>query len=349
MPITTLLWVIRWTMGVLFLVVSLRAQQVSLGDAVGMFATLLPTFFYEVGFCARKMGHLEFVLGGLVVVAVLTSLPVAIAALWYWVRDGMVGFLYATNSLRKINTFWPNHVAMLMAVSFAIAQELAHRDRRYLLLSAAALMIVGISHSRTGVTMLLTALLVGRFLLRGKNRRRAVILVTVVAMVAGAAFVGKSALSSSSVLYSMIGRMSRWEAALPAVFAHPITGTGFRSFAEAVPQYLDRNTGTYGEVGSAHNDYIDLMVRGGLPYTALFLLIVGFQLLFGVELVLHRPDWADRLSLTVLALLLAAMLVQQPLKSVILAPLFWFFLGVSACSNVPGSTSSSRADSPQLL
>jgi hypothetical protein len=62
-------------------------------------------------------------------------------------------------------------------------------------------------------------------------------------------------------------RWVAWRAAGPMVLDFPLTGIGFGAFAQLFPRYLP--TGETGQWGYLHNDYMQLVVEGGLVAGAL--------------------------------------------------------------------------------
>jgi len=71
------------------------------------------------------------------------------------------------------------------------------------------------------------------------------------------------------------GRVSAWDAAWRMFGDYPLTGSGFGSFAEVFMTYAPAGSGTYWN--QAHNDYLEVLLEGGLVAAALALwLAVGF-------------------------------------------------------------------------
>jgi O-antigen ligase len=82
-------------------------------------------------------------------------------------------------------------------------------------------------------------------------------------------------LASSDRGATLGGRVSAWDAGLHMFQDYPLTGSGFGSFAEVYMSYAPAGSGTYWN--QAHNDYIEVLLEGGLVAAGLTLwLAAGF-------------------------------------------------------------------------
>jgi len=82
-------------------------------------------------------------------------------------------------------------------------------------------------------------------------------------------------LERSQDLAILEGRLVVWQYGLQMFRDFPLTGTGFGSFAEAFARYLP--AGARNRWAHAHNDYVELLLEGGLVAAALVLwLMVGY-------------------------------------------------------------------------
>lgn len=328
--LTAFVWILRWGMSFGFLIVSLQVQSVELEDVISWIGTLAPTFFYEVGCLVVASDRHWMLLKILLLVSLLSVLPVSIEAGIDLIRGGTQGLLDSARNLRQVNASWPNYVAIMMAICFLIAREVATVQRGYRVLLIVPLFILGLTLSRTGII----ALLCGLFVTLGRSRGRGFwgrIMVSVLSLgVAWIVFIDKGATPGSMLSYTIGARIERWLQAIRVWADNPLFGTGFRSFTAAVPSYYSVFSGRVLDAGSAHNDFIDLLVRGGVMYLSIFLLFVITYLVHCWHKTLHRPDGLGRLTLAVPAVILSAAIVQNPLKDPSIGPLFWLFVGMGA-------------------
>lgn len=328
--LTAFVWILRWVMSFEFLIVSLQTQSVELEDVISWIGTLGPTFFYEVGCLVVANDRYRMLLKMLLLVSLLSVLPVSIEAGIDLARGGVQGLLDSVRSLRRLNASWPNYVAIMMAICFLLAREVAAVQRRYRVLLIVPLLILGLTLSRTGMI----AALCGLFVTVGRSRGSGFwgrILVTVLSLgVAWIVFIDKGATPGSMLSYTIGARVERWLQAIRVWADNPLFGTGFRSFTAAVPSYYSVFSGRVLDTGSAHNDFIDLLVRGGVMYLSIFLLFVITYLVHCWHRSLYGPQGPGRLTLAVPVVILSAAIVQNPLKDPSIGPLFWLFVGMGA-------------------
>lgn len=99
------------------------------------------------------------------------------------------------------------------------------------------------------------------------------------------------------------GREAVWQASGEMLLHYPLTGSGFGTFREVFPRYMP--PGSMARFAQAHNDYLEVLLEGGIPGFALVLwLIVAFGM--RVRAQFRQLDTARRLvSLGILAGVLA--------------------------------------------
>jgi CHASE2 domain-containing sensor protein len=94
-----------------------------------------------------------------------------------------------------------------------------------------------------------------------------------------------------------------------------------------VPTFV-RGASTYA-MGSSHNDYVDLLVRGGLLYSIAFWSFVAFVVVRALRQQCSLPPLLAYLSFGMVGTLFAA-LYQNIFKDGVFAALFWAYVaGVS--------------------
>lgn len=317
--VSAILWTLRAYVIIDFLVVTLVKSSLRTIDFFSVAGVLLPTFMYEIGMLISRRGFFRFTLGSTCFCAIFWSLQPAINAFVLLIRSGPAAVLYGVNLLRTTNPAWPNGVGMLMAVVFLIQMELSRRSLWKRLLQYSALCILLVTLSRTAMVMLVLGVTI-RQVLVGKR-------LSVLLLACGLAlmtFQAKGLLQQDSLEHTIMGRFGRWEAALTVWKDSPMLGQGFRSFDETTGFYWNPYVNTLVKVGSSHNDFVDLLVRGGLVYCLLFVLLIiqWGRLAYG-----RRELTEIRLCLMIAGLILVGALAQNPLKIGPLASIYWFVIG----------------------
>lgn len=342
--LTVLVWGLRWLMGVEFLIVSLQTQSVEIRDIISWIGVLAPTFCYEIGCITVAYRRYWMLLKIFLTVYLLTVLPVSIAAIIAFVHGGAQGLLDSVNILRHLHPSWPNYVAVTIAICILIVKELVAIQRRYWFFLMLFLLIIGLTLSRTGIVALLCGLLfesldrsekIDSFHYRIRSRRKSFrsgfLLVLVVLIVAWLIFNNKEITFGSTVYYTISGRITRWSQAIQVWDDNPLFGVGFRSFTKAVPYYEHYNN--IRNMGSSHNDFIDLLVRGGVIYLLMFLFFVTIYLIHSLRKGSNKVLGIEKITLSIPITILSAAIVQNPLKDPLIVSLFWLFIGMGTACN----------------
>jgi O-antigen ligase len=131
-------------------------------------------------------------------------------------------------------------------------------------------------------------------------------------------------------------RLSVWTNAVARIRSHPWTGIGFGPAPSLHPDsYCDRPTSSTSNCGNAHNTYLTLAMRMGLPAFALWavasLWVAGGY--FRATLARRADEAAVRTAAflsVALASLLAYAFFQLFFESPYLSPFYWVTLGVMA-------------------
>lgn len=331
-PITALMWFLRWLATVEFCIMTWNATGLQMIDLISFLGVLIPTFFYEIGYLTVLEGESRTTLKLLMIGIGLSALPVSAAATVILFRNGVVGLLDATGKLRSINASWPNYVSIISVIGLFIADEFSC-GRKFQAWSALFLFVLALTLSRTGIAMLVVGSIV-KFLLGLKSgnksqMRNASRVVIVLVIVGTLVFLGKSAYPSSSIGSTITYRLGRWSAATQSIEKNPLVGVGLRSFTKAVPSYERPGMAFLFATNSAHNDFLDLLVRGGVLYLAAFGLLLLMCLSRSWKSV-GRSSGPINIVTILLVVILVAALVQNPLKHNSIGPLFWLFVGMSA-------------------
>ncbi|QUL99332.1 MAG: O-antigen ligase family protein [Candidatus Fermentithermobacillus carboniphilus] len=324
---TVLLWVLRWWAVVEYLTVTFVTQSINFTSVLALAGVMAPTFMYEAGnFVAHQRieAPLVKVICWLITISVI---PVFVAALFILCTGGLDNLLRSASTLRQLYHYgWLNDVALLVVIGFFSLLSLPRRHG-HLWMAGLYLMVLVTTFSRTGAIALLMGGLISAILARASFKRT--IFFTVLACVILLfLFMGRNILPSSDLVRTMVLRYGRWVAGLDYLVEHPWFGLGLRSFTETVGYYLNPLTGQYTEMGSIHNDYLDLLVRGGLSYFGLFLSVVVSYLLRCIRKA-SQSSYV-RLSVTVVIVILLGSFAHNPLKNGTLSSLFWLFMGIGS-------------------
>jgi O-antigen ligase len=97
-------------------------------------------------------------------------------------------------------------------------------------------------------------------------------------------------------------RLPIWSRVLPAVTQFPVCGTGYGTFAQVEPLYRTTAQEAGFVFDHAHNDYLEVLIEGGVPGLALSLLALGLVFHLGLRAVrLHLGRSAGALALGAVA------------------------------------------------
>lgn len=185
-----------------------------------------------------------------------------------------------------------NHFATLLLATLPLLVVLAlgpwraaakPQDRSLILaLAAGGAALLGIGVLMNGSTAMLllgppvlaaTVLLVMRRSPRTNRRAMLLIGLMVVAATAALPLLGKH-LPSWGASASIETRMEYWSKTLAAAHDHGFTGTGIGTFEEVYRGYEDPGSVDRWYINHAHNDYLELLLEGGVPAALLMVLLL---------------------------------------------------------------------------
>jgi hypothetical protein len=128
----------------------------------------------------------------------------------------------------------------------------------------------------------------------------------------------KQQLPGNTLERTFYGRVARWEAALDYVKCNPITGSGFDRTTDVVSSYRWVD-GRVFELGSMHNDYLDLATKGGLLGILSFLVTLIGILAIGFKY--------NRLLIPLILTIMITAFLQNPIKSIPIMFCLYFTTG----------------------
>lgn len=332
---TRWLWFMRWLAIMVYLLAHLFYAELSLRAGIAFVVSLGFSFFYEMGYSLASKGMWQAVLRVHVLVVSFICLAL-LSIVLFWIFSDQPSLAVINSRLyaagRIYLATWPNYFAISLGLAFGLIAFWDGSKRRFWLLGVIGAVMV-LSTSRTGAVLPVITFCI--WLWRSKDRRlwiRLVLLLAVMVFVIGV-FLSKTFTSENSLIGSLQraydGRMGRTEAALDVWGEHLLLGYGFESFGDLVTDYYF--AGTLASVGSSHNDYIDLLVRGGLLYSLVFwgwiaaLTYMGLRARFRGEVALASRNLAS----LILGLMIAGF-AQNPFKTPEILAVFWYLAGVIA-------------------
>jgi O-antigen ligase len=166
---------------------------------------------------------------------------------------GMLGLAWSRFRRHGRAAFYePGFVVLVIAGTSCLAAVVVSASKLAVLLVSAALLALGLGAARTW-------------------RSRVVVLAVAVAIVAsGALLIGGTRLGDRVELFLgrsqdahlLEGRVVVWQSSGEMIRDFPVTGAGFGAFREMFQRYLP--AGAAKRWGHAHNDYLELLLDGGV-------------------------------------------------------------------------------------
>ena len=331
--ITMAVWGLRVLAIVGFLITSFRLgisglDLVTLGGTIGL------TFFYEMGYFLSAAGYLHRFLQcllwvGIIITACLYTILAPIVR-----GSGVDGLISHIGDVQVFVPSWPNHFGIYLVLLFWLVVFLAHKsnNRKYYLTLALIVPTLFLTLSRTALVALGVSMLFAAWRERRRFRPATVGLLFLAFLVAGS--IGYSAFDvkdragfGSSLSQAIDVRQRIWESGFTQWKEHPVLGYGLRSFTEVA--WGIEIGGGMRQVVTAHNDYLDLLVRGGLLYSIPFWLFVLFVVHRGLKLGDYQGYLFRCLSYSIIALLAAAF-AQNVFKCPDMLAFFWSYVAAFA-------------------
>ena len=323
--ITIALWGLRVLAIIIFLVTYFRFG-ISVLDLVTVSGTIGLTFFYEMGYFFSATGYLKRFLQCLLWAHVIMIIYLFVILGPILIGGGVSGIRAHTLDIVPLFWGWPNGYGLHLVLFCWLVVFLAYKtnNKKYYLMLALILPALLFTLSRAALAALSVSILFAAWKERGRLRPATILLVFLIAGLMGYTVL---AIRGSGVVVAegIAVRELIWEPALLLWKEYPFLGLGLRSFTEAVPVWE-----CYGAtlvMGSSHNDYVDLLLRGGLLYSIPFWLFVLFVTYRGLKLKDYEGYLFPCLSYSMIALLVAG-LFQNPFKE----PVALAYFGVYAAA-----------------
>lgn len=226
----------------------------------------------------------------------------------------------------------PNHFSSLMYVSIVLATVYFIRNSRlaflfaYLLFCLLALFAAG---SRAGIGIGIGVVLVcfaaGLSLIWMRGRRVPGSVLSACLIVGSALFLLAS--QFFSIETGDLTRLVIWDQTRAALFANGVVGTGFGSFVYVFQSYEQLATVNHDYINHAHNDFLELILEGGLPALCALLSIFG---LLVVSMFRKGGEPLAAFSLVAFVSCLIHSVVDYPLRTFALALIACLLLAIIA-------------------
>ena len=176
---------------------------------------------------------------------------------------GMVGLAWSRwRRHGRAAVYEPGFVVAVVAGTICLAAVVVSASKLAVLLVGVALFALGLSAARTW------------------RARVAVVVVAVAVVAAGTLLIGGTRLGDRVELFlgrsqdvrMLEGRLVVWQSSGAMILDFPVTGAGFGTFREMFQRYLP--AGAAKRWGHAHNDYLELLLDGGIVAALLVLWLI---------------------------------------------------------------------------
>lgn len=288
--------------------------------------------------------------------AVVVAVAVISALVGVFQRASGVFYLFADAHDRNATGLFVNRnhqatfllVAMVLVPAALSAVTSLRGAARTGVIAAAALLFAGgviATTSRAGLILLPLALAATAFLTLETRVRAGALLGGIAALViAGAIVAQNAAVRLVLARFAQVDeRAIYWQDSIPAIRAFWPAGSGIGTFTRVFPIYEDDTLVAGTRINAAHNDYVQLLLEGGLP--AAVLIVAGVALIGWAIIRLGRaPPGEARLGQAAGAAIVIVLLhsiVDYPLRMLSMMAVLGLLAGVLL-------TGADRATDPQM-
>lgn len=226
-------------------------------------------------------------------------------------------FDVSKNNIIRDNLSWafPNYFAMLSVIKITLGYMIYKNNymskKRLLLFTLVSLLSIVLSLSRTAYIMLIVVLLINLIFIENKNKIVVINKVLISMILIFLLYLIntlnslKNEFAGATLDNTLMQRFETWRELLELVKEYPIFGIGFRSTSDFIIE----------GVNTAHNDYIDILIKGGL----ILFFVVYFYFLKRALVLFKNKKY---LEFSILLAILIAGFTQNPIKFL---PLMFFF------------------------
>ena len=292
------------------------------------------------------------------------SLVSAAAAVYLFAKFGG-GLITSTSrapfqfAMRELIPSWPNYfgVGIATAICVVYGRMLAGMGGFVSRLQLVALLVgLFLTFSRGSYIACIAGMFVMTFVSGSRLRAILMLLAGSVATVAAVIFIPAvnflvlaSFQPGTSQSLGMIERVAFTREALLLWWENPMTGIGFRRFADFADESLVYADGKMqaSPLGSVHNEFVTTLLKGGWLGAAslLVVLILGYRIF---KRAARNPDPRVRhygiVGFGVAAALLAAGMVTESLRTIAVSGMFWVLIGALDVLGRTSGTGAGRAE-----
>jgi len=323
------LWFLRILALLIFLIVTPREGLTQM-DLIPFIGAFIMTFFYEVGYFITTIGYFEKFLKYWMWLNVFICVYVFIIVVPIFLRQGYIGVINSMDVIRNYYPSWPNHFGIYLVLLFWVIMYFRSHNKNYALLFILIFSMLFLTSSRTAFLALAVSIVFALYI--NRKKRSVVSVLSVLGLLTFSGYVIFTLKSmggfGSSLEHTIAERQFRWVETFYLWKQHPFTGYGFRSFTEIVPYYFYEGK-TLIATGSSHNDYIDLLLRGGLFYSIGFWTFILLTVWQSVKSINQKSELLKHLSYCTIVLLISAFF-QNPFKNPIILAYFWSYIAFVA-------------------
>jgi O-antigen ligase len=315
LPVTKSLWILRIVYLFIFLISSFY-MDLSFSRTASFIGIISITFFYELPFIFNIELKRFFSIFNKLFILFLSYSTVIILYYLIKIRSPIAIIAYVQEYL----PIYPNYFAMFLVIHFCARVFLL--KKRSLIIDLWVFAVILITLSRTALLGLIIFYLI---YIIGNNRfsfqnKLAVVLIAVLLLIPLSYFVlmSKGASFGSTLEHTFLTRYFRWETAIEVFAEHPLIGYGLDRSVNIVSNYHYIG-GNMPELGSTHNDYIDVLIKSGIIGLLVFLAFCMKVICEGIR--------KSRLLFLIMLLMLAFAVIQNPFKNVLLMFYLYFIIG----------------------
>lgn len=223
----------------------------------------------------------------------------------------LVGFtfdFYKVTTLRGTFTMWPNYFSMFSIVKLGINLLYIKSDKKYYMASnIISFIILTLSQSRTTailfyILMISYIIFVRKIKINKKQIAKDIIFLIATVIIINFTFSFKASMPNNTISHTIQSRENRWDILKLAIKDNLAIGYGFRSVTTMIQKEYGKN------IGSSHNDFIDILFKGGIIY---FLFFYGLNFYLFIKSIKYKK-YSDGIFIV---MIIVAGMVQNPLKS----------------------------------
>lgn len=325
--ITFFLWVVRFLALLDFFVYGLMTS-ISNDDVISILGTLFLTFYYEMGYFMVSAGYLKRIIKYWIWLNTIICIIILPYLFYIYIAGGIGGVINMNLQIHKYIFNWPNEFGLAIAIAFFLSIYSIQANRRYLISMIMIASVILFTDAKGATFGFLVAIFI--IIANSIKQKKVFSYLLFIFIIFTSVYViysDKNLPGGSRIEHSYEMRYVRWQTYFSVWEESPLLGYGFKSFTKIVPLFYYPRDNSWIETNSSHNDYFDILVRGGLVYSLAFWTFIFYILSRGFHLANSSIDpHVKRLLLYLsssLVIILVAAVFQNPMKDPIISYYFW--------------------------